>query len=72
MANDKMDDSGLRYRIKSGGSPYSTANTPGKTMSCFRCGLHKPRQEGSMVQIVGSRQFVCGDCRPQSAAQKKT
>ena len=68
MANDKLDDSGLRYRSKSPGSQYSAEASRGNTMSCFKCGRHKARKECSTVRMLGANQFVCGDCRPPAAS----
>jgi hypothetical protein len=60
----KVDGSGLRYKSKVNGSPFGTHGTNGGTMSCIKCGLHKPRTLGSMKRIAGSSMFFCGECRP--------
>jgi hypothetical protein len=33
-------------------------------MSCIKCGIHKPRNNGSFKRILGSSMFVCFDCSP--------
>jgi hypothetical protein len=33
-------------------------------MSCIKCGVHKPRNNGSFKRILGSSMFVCFDCSP--------
>lgn len=53
---------GLRYKSKKTGSPYEGMRT-GDTMSCMKCGLHKPRSLGSFRQLLGNAAFFCGDCR---------
>jgi hypothetical protein len=53
---------GLRYKSKKPGSPYEGIRT-GDTMSCMKCGLHKPRSLGSFKQLLGNAAFFCGDCR---------
>lgn len=48
---------GLRYVTKSTGSDFPGAF--GATMSCFRCGLHRPRSQLRSFLLAGSRQFRC-------------
>jgi hypothetical protein len=36
----------------------------GGTMSCYKCGQHKPRALGSFRRLVGKNMFVCSDCQP--------
>lgn len=59
----KIDPTGLRYKSKAGGSPFGTNGGTG-TMSCYKCGLHKPRALGSYRKFLNQQMFVCGDCRP--------
>ena len=33
-------------------------------MSCFKCGVHKPRAYGSYKRLAGSLMFACYDCYP--------
>lgn len=55
---------GLRYKLKGGGSPFQdSANM--STMSCFRCGLHKPRSLGTYTRLLNQRMFLCQDCTPK-------
>jgi hypothetical protein len=54
----------LRYKSKKGGSPFEGLGRTGDTMSCIKCGVHKPRNNGSYKRILGSSMFVCFDCSP--------
>jgi len=60
----KVDDSGLRYKTKAGGSPFGTTGVAGGSMSCYKCGQHKPRALGSYRRLAGKNMFACGDCFP--------
>jgi hypothetical protein len=54
---------GLRYKTKEGGSPFKdSANM--SSISCYKCGLHKPRALGIFRQMINQRMFLCGDCMP--------
>jgi hypothetical protein len=54
---------GLRYKTKEGGSPFKdSANM--SSISCYKCGLHKPRALGVFRQMINQRMFLCGDCMP--------
>jgi hypothetical protein len=55
---------GLRYTFKGGGSPFKDSANMG-TMSCYRCGLHKPRALGSFTRFLNQRTFVCQACTAQ-------
>jgi hypothetical protein len=57
-----ISSDGLRYKSKKSGSPYEGMRT-GETMSCMKCGVHKPRALGSFRQLLGTSAFFCGDCR---------
>lgn len=57
----KIDPTGLRYKIKAGGSPFGTGSTMA-TMSCYKCGQHKPRALGGIKKFLNQNMFVCGDC----------
>ena len=41
----KITKDGLRYKSKEGGSPFGGSSSIG-TMSCYKCGIHKPRALG--------------------------
>ncbi len=64
MSDSKTEISGdgLRYKSKKTGSPYEGMRT-GDTISCMKCGVHKPRSLGSFKQLLGTAAFFCGDCR---------
>ena len=66
MANDdtnEVDATGLRYKSKANGSPFGMAGAPGGTLSCYKCGQHKPRALGAFKKFVDRRMFICGDCQ---------
>jgi hypothetical protein len=48
---------GLRYVTKTTGSDFPGAF--GATMSCFRCGRHRPRSQLRSFLLAGARQFCC-------------
>lgn len=60
----EISTDGLRYKSKKGGSPFEGLGRTGDTMSCIKCGIHKPRNNGSFKRILGSSMFVCFDCSP--------
>ncbi len=60
----EISNDGLRYKSKKGGSPFEGLGRTGDTMSCIKCGVHKPRNNGSFKRILGSSMFVCFDCSP--------
>ena len=51
----------LRYTSKQGGSPFQDSSC-GSTLSCYKCGLHKPRSSGVTKRLLGQRLFKCLDC----------
>jgi hypothetical protein len=61
-AATKIAKDGLRYKSKEGGSPYGPGGTMG-TMSCYKCGLHKPRALGTFKP-----ESDFGQCFPQGYA----
>ena len=72
MATDdttKITQDGLRYKSKKGGSPFGTTGLAGSTMSCIKCGLHKPRASGTFRKLLGTSMFVCLDCKPAKPAE---
>lgn len=68
-ASSVVQDDGLRYKRKAVGSPYSAGTSSGlhlATMSCFKCGMHRPRTELQSKRILGKNQLVCaGGCKPR-------
>ena len=68
MANDDKtitSENCLRYKSKKAGSPFTGRGTTGGTMSCIKCGQHKPRKHGAFKRMFGnSTMFVCFDCKP--------
>jgi hypothetical protein len=58
---------GLRYKSKEGGSPFKdSANM--SSISCYKCGVHKPRALGVFKMMINQRMFMCGDCMPPKSA----
>jgi hypothetical protein len=64
VAETKIASDGLRYKAKVGGSPFGTPSHANGTMSCYKCGLHKPRALGSFKRLLNQSMFFCGDCKP--------
>jgi hypothetical protein len=60
----QISSDGLRYKSRTGGSPFGERGQTGATMSCFKCGVHKPRAYGSYKRLAGSLMFACYDCYP--------
>jgi hypothetical protein len=52
---------GLRYKTKEGGSPFKDSGSMA-SISCYKCGLHKPRAMGTFKKLINQRMFMCGDC----------
>ena len=59
----KISGDGLRYKSKEGGSPFAASGT-GASMSCYKCGLHKPRALGSFKRVLNQSMFMCAECKP--------
>jgi hypothetical protein len=64
MAKDevktRIEPDGLRYKSKAPGSPFAPAGAfGGSTMSCFLCGVHRPRAMLKMRKLLGRSQTVC-------------
>ncbi len=69
MSNDqesKIAADGLRYKSKEGGSPFKDSASMG-TISCYKCGMHKPRSLGSFKRLLNKPMFMCGECKPVKA-----
>ncbi len=65
--SEVIADDGLRYKFKSTGSPFSPGML-GSTMSCVRCGKHRPRTMLRMQRLAGSLFLVCTpDCEAVNA-----
>ena len=67
----KISADGLRYRSRASGSPFAQSSG-NASMSCAKCGLHKPRSLGSFKKLAGKSMFVCGDCSPPKPAVAPT
>jgi hypothetical protein len=63
----KIASDGLRYKSKVSGSPFGANGHMVNTMSCMKCGQHKPRALGSFRRLLDKSHFFCGDCRPVKA-----
>lgn len=62
----EVDASGLRYKSKTNGSPFGVTGANGGTMSCYKCGLHKPRSLGIFKKLIATRMFMCAECMTPS------
>ena len=56
-----VDESGLRFTSRENGSPFAGMGKMGETMSCIKCGMHKPRRQGSQQRFAGNLAFFCQD-----------
>ena len=63
----KINKDGLRCKSKEGGTLLGGSSHSG-TMSCYKCGLHKPRALGTFKRLLGQSMFMCGDCKPAKVA----
>ncbi len=59
----KIAADGLHYKSKEGGSLFKDSSN-GMTISCYKCGLHKPRSMGMFKMLINQRMFMCGECMP--------
>ena len=59
----KITEDGLRYKRKASGSPFPNIGSRA-AISCYKCGLHKPRSLGMFKKLINQQQFMCGDCMP--------
>lgn len=64
----KIDETGLRYKAKIGGSPFGAPSHANSSMSCYKCGKHKPRGLGSFKCLLNQSMFFCAECRPTKDA----
>ncbi len=67
----QISTNGLRYVNKPSGSPFGTSGTERATMSCFKCGLHKPRALGMYKRYLNQSMFVCGECSAPKVSKVK-
>lgn len=56
--SEVIADDGLRYKFKAAGSPFSPG-VLGSTMSCVRCGQHRPRTMLCVRRLAGSLFLTC-------------
>ena len=64
----RIDSAGLRYVSKPAGSPFAPKDSfSAQTMSCFLCGVHRPRAALRTRKMFGKWQHICDPgCRPAS------
>ena len=67
----KISADGLRYKSKEGGSPFG-ASASIASMSCYKCGLHKPRALGSFKRVMNQYMFMCAECKTKTSRQLAT
>ncbi|MEN9712812.1 MAG: hypothetical protein RLY90_1073 [Pseudomonadota bacterium] len=60
----QISNDGLRYKSKASGSPFGGSGHTAGSMSCYKCGLHKPRALGTFKRLLNQSMFICGDCKP--------
>ena len=60
-----VSDTGLRYTSKEGGSPFQGMGGAGETLSCIKCGQHRPRRSGVFKRYFSALMFFCLDCKPR-------
>jgi hypothetical protein len=59
-----ISETGLRYTSKESGSPFQGMGGTGETMSCIKCGRHRPRSKGAFKRYFNALMFFCFDCKP--------
>ncbi len=62
--HNTVSDSGLRYTSKETGSPFQGMGGAGETLSCIKCGQHRPRRNGVFKRYFSALLFFCFDCKP--------
>ena len=67
-----VSDTGLRYTSKDGGSPFQGMGGTGETLSCIKCGLHRPRRSGVFKRYLTALMFFCLDCKPVKTQHHST
>lgn len=57
----QIQSDGLRYKNKTTGSPYGPGI--GLSLSCIKCGQHRPRSLLSVMRLAGAVHYKCtGGC----------
>lgn len=62
QGKNRIATDGLHYSAKAAGSMFNKPGQGGfmgRTMSCFRCGAHKPMDELVTKKILGRNAKVC-------------
>jgi hypothetical protein len=54
-----VQDDGLRYKSKAGGSPFASQSFSNAMKSCFLCGKHRVQSELTTRKLAGRTQAVC-------------
>ncbi len=67
--NSVVSETGLRYTSKERGSPFQGMGGGGETLSCVKCGRHRPRRSGVFKRYLTALMFFCLDCKPVVAKQ---
>ena len=65
----QISQTGLRYTSKENGSPFQGMGGSGQTLSCIKCGHHKPRSNGIFRRYPTALMFFCFDCKPSVTKQ---
>ena len=60
-----VSPTGLRYTSKQGGSPFQGMGRGGETLSCIKCGNHRPRTNGAFRRYGHALFFFCMNCKPK-------
>ena len=63
----KIAVDGLRYKRKESGSPFKNTGSMA-TISCYKCGQHKPRSMGIFKKLINQQMFMCGECVQATSA----
>ena len=73
---DKVREGGLRYRTKKAGSMFAPEGALvgflGSSMSCFKCGKHRPMMSLVNRKILGINRKICdGGCNKVEAVPER-
>ena len=55
----QVNADGLRYKTKASGSPFGPA--PAMSLSCIKCGIHRPRSLLKGFKLAGKVHYRCDD-----------
>ena len=74
---DKLHEDGLRYRSKKAGSSFAprggSVGFAGSSMSCFKCGKHRPILSLVYKKIMGVNRKICdGGCHKDESGCSAT